>query len=165
MAAPFGAAGGQAWRGGTRALRSSAVLPNDGRFEIQDSRREATTEPINQNEIIEDVEGQIRKCGGRWSEWYVGTAKDSRGPYFRRHLAADLVDGLIYREAYTTSAAQAVMEDQVNAHGMEFDASPFPSPAKSYSSNAKPHPPIRARPATCPVPQERRIGPGSLQPR
>jgi hypothetical protein len=33
----------------------------------------------------------------------VGTAKDARGPFFRRHLVADLGDGLIYREAFTTS--------------------------------------------------------------
>ena len=33
----------------------------------------------------------------------------------RRHLAADLGDGLIYREAYTTSAAEQVIEHLVNA--------------------------------------------------
>ena len=86
--------------------------------------------PINQNEIIEDVEGQIRKCGGRWSEWYVGTAKDSRGPYFRRHLAADLVDGLIYREAYTTSAADAVIDHLVNDYGMHLDRDAVPEPGR-----------------------------------
>src|ERR1035441_4168515 len=36
--------------------------------------------PINHHEIIEDIEGQIRKCHGAWEEWSVGTAKDSRGP-------------------------------------------------------------------------------------
>jgi hypothetical protein len=47
--------------------------------------------PINHNEIIEALEGQIRNIGGEWSEWRVGTAKDSRGPFFsaigRRMLA------------------------------------------------------------------------------
>jgi hypothetical protein len=61
--------------------------------------------PINHDEMIEEMEGQIRKCGGAWSEWWVGTAKDSRGPLFRRHLAADLGDGLAYREAFTATAA------------------------------------------------------------
>jgi hypothetical protein len=42
---------------------------NDDRYQIQDSRREATTMPINHEEIIEDIEGQIRKCGGAWEEW------------------------------------------------------------------------------------------------
>jgi hypothetical protein len=58
--------------------------------------------PINHHEIIEEMEGQIRKCGGAWEEWSVGTAKDSRGPFFQRHREADLGDRLTYREAYTS---------------------------------------------------------------
>ncbi len=76
--------------------------------------------PINHDEIIEEMEGQIRKFGGAWSEWCVGTAKDSRGPFFRRHLAADLGDGLAYREAFTTTAAQAVVDHLVNNRGLQF---------------------------------------------
>ena len=49
----------------------------------------------------------------------MGTAKDSRGPFFRRHLAADLGDGLAYREAFTTNAAQAVVAHLVNDRGLE----------------------------------------------
>jgi hypothetical protein len=75
--------------------------------------------PVDHEEIIEDMEGQIRKCGGAWGEWCVGTAKDSRGPFFRRHLAADLGDGLAYREAFTTNAAQAVVAHLVNDRGLE----------------------------------------------
>ena len=75
--------------------------------------------PINHEEIIEDMEGQIRKCGGAWEEWCVGTAKDSRGPFFRRHREADLGDGLAYREAYTTNAAQAVVDHLVNNRGLQ----------------------------------------------
>ena len=37
--------------------------------------------PINHHEIIEDVEGHIRKHGGVWEEWYVGMAKDCRGTF------------------------------------------------------------------------------------
>ncbi len=76
--------------------------------------------PINHDEIIEEMEGQIRKCGGAWSEWCVGTAKDSRGQFFRRHLAADLGDGLAYREAFTTDAAQAVVDHLMNNRGLQF---------------------------------------------
>ena len=50
----------------------------------------------------------------------MGTAKDSRGPFFRRHLAADLGDGLAYREAFTTTAAQAVVDHLVNNRGLQF---------------------------------------------
>ena len=56
---------------------------------------------INRDEMIEDIEQQIRKFGGAWGEWCVGTAKDARGPFFQRHRAADLGDGLAYREALT----------------------------------------------------------------
>jgi len=77
--------------------------------------------PINHEEMIEEIEGHIRKFGGEFGEWCVGTAKDSRGPFFRRHLAADLGDGLIYREAFTTSAASQVIDHLVNDRGLQLD--------------------------------------------
>jgi len=77
--------------------------------------------PINHEEMIEEIEGHIRKFGGGFAEWCVGTAKDSRGPFFRRHLAADLGDGLIYREAFTTSAASQVVDHLVNDRGLQLD--------------------------------------------
>jgi hypothetical protein len=49
----------------------------------------------------------------------VGTAKDSRGTFFQRHREADLGDGLTYREAFTTGAAQAVITHLVNDRGLE----------------------------------------------
>ena len=45
--------------------------------------------PINHDEIIEEIERHIQKFGGERSEWCVGTAKDARAPFFRRHLAAE----------------------------------------------------------------------------
>jgi len=77
--------------------------------------------PINHNEIVEELEGQIRKRGGAWEEWCVGTAKDSRGPFFQRHREADLGDGLTYREAYTTTAAHAVVAHLINDRGLQAD--------------------------------------------
>jgi hypothetical protein len=55
-----------------RSSASSAVLPNDGKFEIQE--QEATTMPIKHEEIIEDLEDHMRNLGGGRSEWCVGTA-------------------------------------------------------------------------------------------
>jgi hypothetical protein len=75
--------------------------------------------PINHLELIEEIESHIRRSGGGFGEWCVGTAKDSRGPFFRRHLAADLGDGLTYREAFTTNAAQGVVDHLVNDRGLE----------------------------------------------
>ena len=85
---------------------------------------------INHDEIIEEIEHHIRKFGGEFGEWCVGTGKDSRGPFFRRHLAADLGDGLIYREAFTTSAADQVIEYLVNACGLRPDRDSVPAPGK-----------------------------------
>jgi hypothetical protein len=64
--------------------------------------------PPNHTEIIQDIERHIRKFGGEPSEWCVGTAKDARAPFLRRHLAADLGDGLIYLEAFATTNMKAV---------------------------------------------------------
>jgi hypothetical protein len=48
----------------------------------------------------------------------------------RRHLAADLGDGLIYREAFTTSAAEQVIDHLVNACGLRPDHGSVPAPGK-----------------------------------
>ena len=64
---------------------------------------------LNQSDIIEDVLAHIRQLGGEFSEWCVGTAKDSRGP-FGQHGAENAAEELIYREAYTPYAAAEVVE-------------------------------------------------------
>ena len=86
--------------------------------------------PINHHEIIEEMEEQIRKCHGACEEWSVGTAKDSRGPFFQRHREADLGDGLAYREAYTTTAADEVVEYLVTHRGLAIDRTAAPEPGK-----------------------------------
>jgi hypothetical protein len=77
--------------------------------------------PSNRADIIADIEQHIRKLGGAPNGWCVVTAKDSRGPFFQNHLVADLNDGLIYREAFTLSAAQAIRDHFVNDCGLEPD--------------------------------------------
>jgi hypothetical protein len=74
---------------------------------------------FNHNEIIEEITAHIRKFGGDPGEWSVGTAKDARGPFFRRHLVADLGDGLMYREAFTTTAADQVIDHLVKNCGLK----------------------------------------------
>ena len=76
---------------------------------------------ITREDIIEDLERHIRKSGGELSAWCAGTAKDARAPFFERHLAAELGDGLSYHEAYTTSAAAEVIEHLVNKDGLRLD--------------------------------------------
>ena len=84
---------------------------------------------FDNDEIIAEVEECMRKFGGGYRQWCVGTAKDTRGPFFRRHQQTDVGDGLAYREAYTASAAQAVVAHLVNDRGLEFDSNAVPDPA------------------------------------
>ena len=74
---------------------------------------------FNHNEIIEEITAHIRRSGGEPGEWSVGTAKDARGPFFRRHLVADLHDGLLYREAFTTTAADEVVDHLTKNCGLQ----------------------------------------------
>ena len=75
----------------------------------------------NREEIIEDFQEHIRKARGAAGDWLVGTAKDTHNPFFRNHIVADLGDGMIYREAFTTNAAQAIRDHFVNDCGLEPD--------------------------------------------
>jgi hypothetical protein len=85
---------------------------------------------FNQTEIIEDMEGIIRKSGGAWGEWCVGAAKDTHAPFFQRHLAEDLGDGLAYREGFTSNTADAVAAHLVNARGLSLDLASAPEPGR-----------------------------------
>ena len=73
---------------------------------------------FNESEIVEDILAHIRQAGGDFSAWCVGTARDRESAFFRRHAAADLGDRLIYREAYTTFAADEVIARLVNDGGL-----------------------------------------------
>ena len=72
-------------------------------------------------EKIADFQEHLRKAGGASSDWLVGTAKDPRSSFFRNHIVADLGDGLIYREAFTTNAGQAIRDHFTNDCGLEPD--------------------------------------------
>ena len=85
---------------------------------------------ISREELIEEIESHIRKSGGRFGEWSIGTAKDCRGPFFQRHLVADLGDGLTYREAFTATAAQAVVDHLVNDRGLVLERDAVPEPGR-----------------------------------
>jgi len=48
-------------------------------------------------------------------------ANGAHGPFFRRHQHTDVGDGLTYREAFTTSGAQAVVAHLANNRGLRLD--------------------------------------------
>ena len=62
--------------------------------------------PPKHEEIIAEIQDHMRKLGGSAGAWCVGTAKDSRGPFFESHRVAEREDGLIYREAFTAASAR-----------------------------------------------------------
>ena len=81
---------------------------------------------MSRADIIEDLELHIRRSGGELGGWWAGTAKDAHAPFFERHLAAELGDGLSYREAYTTDAAAGVIEHLVSKDGLRLDRDSVP---------------------------------------
>ena len=93
-------------------------------------------------EIIADFQEHIRKEGGAGSDWCIGTAQDPRGPFFRRHLVADLGDGMVYREAFTPETAQAICDHFVNDCGLERDEADTGKIVFLYKrGKARPEPP------------------------
>jgi hypothetical protein len=132
----------------------------DSRFQIQDLRhkREAATILINRDEMTEEFERQIRKCGGAWSEW--GERKSDvrcpraevRGP----ESDAGGVCGGIGRPMGATAGPMAkpllpsprkpwrptwsmigVFNSTKTPNAVRPNKAPSPSPAKSFSYTGK----------------------------
>jgi len=93
-------------------------------------KREAKAIPINHEEVIENLEAHIRRFGGALGERCVGMANDAHAPFFRQHMSADLGEGLIYREAFTTAAADQVIDHLVNNSSMHGDLGAVPERGK-----------------------------------
>ena len=74
---------------------------------------------MSRNEIIAGIQEQIRKGGGDYGDWCVGTPKDSHGTLFTRHETEDLRDGWIYREAFTPGVARDVQDYFVTQCGTD----------------------------------------------
>jgi hypothetical protein len=85
---------------------------------------------FNQSEIIEDILEHIRQCGGEFSDWCVGSAKDPQCPSLGRQVSACSNDELLYREAYTTYAAEEVLERLVKGCGLRPERAAVPQPGR-----------------------------------
>jgi hypothetical protein len=79
---------------------------------------------------MEEIEEHNRRSGGARREWFMGTAKNARSPFFRRHLEADLGDGLIYREAFAADAGRAIQHHFVHDCGLQPDLNTAPGRGK-----------------------------------
>ena len=75
---------------------------------------------FSESEIIEDIFEHIRQAGGEFDEWNVGTAKEPQSPVFLRHSGEGLGQGFLHREAYTTYAADEVL-DRLKSCGLRPD--------------------------------------------
>ena len=64
----------------------------------------------SESEIVEDFLEHIRQAGGELHDWRVGTAPDARDPIFCPPTPDVSGEKLIYREAYTTFAAEEVVD-------------------------------------------------------
>jgi hypothetical protein len=62
------------------------------------------------NEIISDIRDHIRKFGGDFSTWRVGTTSDWHNPVLDSHKSKEEDYALICREAYTPASARAVRD-------------------------------------------------------
>lgn len=85
---------------------------------------------MSRDEIIADIQEQIRKGGGGYGAWCVGTAKDPHSELFTRHQAKDLHDGWVYREAFTPCVAHDVREYFVTQCGIDGDSSRKDEPGR-----------------------------------
>lgn len=65
---------------------------------------------LPRDEIISDIEAQIKKMGGEYHDWCVGIAKDRREPLFETHLLEDKDDGFLFREAFTPGCAGEIRD-------------------------------------------------------
>ena len=99
------------------------------------------------DEIIADIEAQIRKGGGDYGAWCVGTAKDSHGTLFTRHETEDSADGWIYREAFTAGVARDVRDYFVTQCGTDAGASGEDEPGRVVYAYKKTSPAGQSSPA------------------
>ena len=83
----------------------------------------------SESEIVEDFLEHIRQAGGELHEWRMGTAPDARDPIFCQPSPDGLGEKLIYREAYTTFAAEEVVDRL--ARGFYLPLAPKTSPASA----------------------------------
>jgi len=94
---------------------------------------------FSESEIVEDMLEHIRQAGGDLSEWHVGTATNAVVSGQLSVVSKKAADGplgggqaetsLIYREAFTTYAAQEVVERLAQGLGLTLDREADPNRA------------------------------------
>ena len=67
---------------------------------------EKTVKGVEQ--IIQEIDNYIRKYGGDYSRWYIGSASDPRDRLFNDHNVNKDRDSWIYRDCGSEAAARKV---------------------------------------------------------
>lgn len=73
--------------------------------------------PKSKQEIIDDINAHIQRCGGNYSDWYVGISKDAKDRLFNGHSVREKKDPWIYRSASSSQTAREVEDYFVNTRG------------------------------------------------
>lgn len=73
----------------------------------------------SKQEIINDIDAYIQKCGGAYRDWYVGISKDARDRLFNDHSVRENGDSWIHKTAMSAQAAREVEDHFVNTLGTD----------------------------------------------
>lgn len=94
----------------------------DSTLEIRDLRLEREAKPCHSctTKLLKSWKSTFGNRVGRGATGARGRPR-TRAPFFRRHLTMDWEDELVYREAFTTTAADQVVDHLVNNRNVHPD--------------------------------------------
>ena len=72
--------------------------------------------------IISDIKNYIARCGGSYTEWYVGITSDPRKRLFVEHMVDEKNDYWTHKEAFSSESARIVEDYFVNTLKTKGDA-------------------------------------------
>ena len=74
----------------------------------------------NSKETIKtEIKEHIQKCGGKYSDWYVGIASDPKERLFTDHNVDEKKSAWIYRECENSSVAREIEEYFIDTLGTD----------------------------------------------
>lgn len=65
--------------------------------------------PKSNQQIIQDIQGHIRKRGGDYGDWFVGVGSSARHSLFEDHRVREKGDCWILRRAGSAKAAREIL--------------------------------------------------------
>lgn len=73
----------------------------------------------SEEEIKKEIENYIQKCGGSYSDWYVGITEDPSRRLFEEHGVRKDTDAWIYRQTASHETARRIEEYLVGILGTD----------------------------------------------